>query len=34
MMHLLSTNPKLGHITTLGTSCHCVSLFGYFERNN
>jgi acetylornithine/succinyldiaminopimelate/putrescine aminotransferase len=33
MMHLLSTNPKLGHITT-GTSCHCVSLFGYFERNN
>jgi acetylornithine/succinyldiaminopimelate/putrescine aminotransferase len=33
MMHLLSTN--LSWVTLhLGTSCHCVSLFGYFERNN
>jgi hypothetical protein len=33
MMDLLSDNPKLGHITTFGAPCHCVSLFSYTARN-
>jgi hypothetical protein len=32
MMDLLSDNPKLGHITTLGAPCHCVSLFSYCKK--
>jgi hypothetical protein len=25
-------NPKLGHITTFGAPCHCVSLFSYCKK--
>jgi hypothetical protein len=33
MMDLLSDNPKLGHITTLWTPCHCGSMSRYIARN-
>jgi hypothetical protein len=34
MMDLLSDNPKLGHITTFGAPCHCVSLFSYITETD